>query len=63
MCLRENEIAILRTKSNNKSKMWSQIITKRSSQELMNWVGLKQTLERLASTNKVQWREYLLKRG
>ena len=37
-------------------------IEKRSSQELMNLLGLEETLDRLAKANKMQWYGHVLRR-
>ena len=62
-CLRENEIAILRRakKAMMRAMCGIQIIKKRS-QEFINLLGLKDTLDGLARASGVRWYGHVLKR-
>ena len=56
MCLRENEMAILRKtkKAMMRAMCGDKIIDKRRSQKLMSLLGLKDTLDELARASKVR---------
>ena len=63
-CLRENELAISRTeKAMMTAKCGVEIIEKRSSQELMSLLGLKDTLDGLARVSGVRWYGHVLRRA
>ena len=63
-CLRENEIAILRTKKAMiRLKCGVKLIEKRISNELLNLLGLEETLDRLATVKEVQRYEHVLQRN
>ena len=62
-CLRENEMAILRTeKAMMKTMCGVKIIEKSRSQELMSLLSLKDTLDGLARVSGVRWYGHALKR-
>ena len=55
-CLRENEMAILRTKKAMMRAMCKvKVIEKRTNQELMSLLSLKDTLDRLARASQLRW--------
>ena len=58
-CLRENEMAILRTE---KAMIGVKIIEKRRSQELKSLLGLKNTSDGLVKASGVRWYGHVLRR-
>ena len=63
-CLRENEMAILRTeKAMMRAMCEVKIIEKRRKQELMSLLGLKDTLDGLARVSGVRWYGHVLQRN
>ena len=55
-CLRENEIAILRTESAMVRSMCGiKLVDRKNMEELMEMLGLKETLNRMAKANGVRW--------
>ena len=63
-CLRENEMAILRTrKAITRAMCEVKIIEKRRSQELMSLLGLKNTVDGLVRASGVQWYGHVLQRN
>ena len=46
-----------------RAKQGVKLIKKRNSQELMDCLGLEETLDRLAKANGVQWCRQILKMG
>ena len=62
-CLRENEMAILTTKKAMMRAMCKvKVIEKRTNQELMSLLSLKDTLDRLVRASQVRWYGHVLKR-
>ena len=64
MCLRENEIAILRRteKAMMRAMRGVKLIAKKRSQELISLLGLKDTLDGLARASGVRWYRHALRR-
>ena len=64
LCLPEKEIAILKRLEKRKIRAMcgTKLIEKRSSQEVMELLGLEETLDRLAKANNMQWYRHALKR-
>ena len=54
-CLRENEMAILRTEKAMVRAMCGVKIIEKRSQELMSLLGFKDTLDGLARARRVRW--------
>ena len=65
MCLRENEMAILRRteKARTRAMCGVEIIEKRRNQELMSVLGIKDTLDGLARASGVRWYGHVLRRA
>ena len=63
-CLRKNEMVILRRteKAVMRAMCGVKIIEKRRSQELMNFLGFKDTLHGLARASGVRWYGQVLRR-
>ena len=63
-CLRENEVAILRTgRPKIRPVVEVKLIEKKSGQELLNFLDLKETSDVVAKANGVRWSGYVLKRN
>ena len=64
LCLRENEMAVLRRteKAMIRAMCGVKMTEKRSSQELMSLLGLKDTLDGLARVSGVRWYGHVLRR-
>ena len=64
-CRRKNEMAILKRseKAMIRAMCGVILIEKRSSQELINLLGLEKTLDGLASANEMRWYGRILRRG
>ena len=63
-CLKENEKAILRrTKRVMVRAMCGQkVVDKKTTDKPMDMLGLKETIDRLATANRVRWCEHVLSR-
>ena len=63
-CLRENEMAILRRteRAMVRAMCGVKLMDKRNTEELMDMLGLKETLEGLAKANGVRWFGHVLRR-
>ena len=61
-CLRENEMAILRTEKAMMRAMCGVKIIEKRSQEFKRLLGLKDTLDGLARASGVQWYGHVLRR-
>ena len=64
-CLRENEMAILKRTEQAMMRAMNgvRVIEKRSSEELMDLLGLEATLDRPAKANRVRWYGHILRRN
>ena len=61
LCLKENEKAISRRAER---AMWSQkVVDRKTTEEQMDMLQLKETIEPLATTNRVGWCGHVLKEG
>ena len=55
-CLRETEMAILRTdKAMVRTMCEVKLVDRKNMEELMQMLGLKETLDRMAKANGVRW--------
>ena len=64
-CLRENEImAILRRteRAMVRAMCAAKLVEKMRTEDLMEMLGLKETVVQMAKTNGVRWHEYVLRR-
>ena len=62
-CLRESKIAILRTKrATVRSMCGVELVDRKKMKELMEMLGLKETLDRIAKTNGVRWYGHVIRR-
>ena len=63
-CLKENEMVILRRakKAMMRAMCKVKVMEKRTSQELMSLLSLKDTLDGLARASRVQWYGHILRR-
>ena len=64
-CLRESEMAILsRTeRAMVRSMCGVKLVDRKNTEELMEMLGLKETLDRMAKANGVRWYGHVIKRG
>ena len=63
LCLRENEMATRRCieKAMIRAMCGVKLIEKRSGQELVDFTGIKKTLDRVAKVNGVRWKGHVLR--
>ena len=62
-CLRESEMAILKTeRAMVRSMCGVKLVDRKNMQELMEMLGLKKTLDRLAKANGVRWYGHVIRR-
>ena len=63
-CLREKEIAILRrTERAMIRAMWGvKLLDRRNSDELMDMLGIKESLDRMAKASSMQWYGHVLRK-
>ena len=63
-CLKEKEMAILRRteRAMVRAMCGVKLMDKRSTEELMDMLGLKETVDRLAKANAVRWYGHILRR-
>ena len=63
-CLRESEMAVLRRTERAMMRLMCGIILvdRKNMDELMEMLGLKETLDRMAKANGVRWYEHLIRR-
>ena len=59
-CLKENEIAILRR--TERARCGQKVVDRKTTEEQMDMLGLKETIDRLATANGVRWYGYVLRR-
>ena len=64
MCLRKNEVAILkRTESSMVRVMCSvKLVDKRNTEQLMDMLGLKKVADKLARASSMKWYGHVLRR-
>ena len=60
LCLKENKKAILRRTM--RDMCGQKVVDRKTTEEQMNMLGLKETMDRLATTNGVRWYGHVLKR-
>ena len=67
-CLRENEIAILRrteramVRAMVRAKCGAKLMEKKRTEDLMEMLGLKETVVQMAKANGVRWYSHVLRR-
>ena len=63
-CLKENEKAILRRTERAMVRAWcgQKIVDRKTTEEQMDMLGLKETIDRLATANGVRWYGHVLRR-
>ena len=62
-CLRENEMAILRTeRAMVRAMCGTKLVDRKKMEELMKMLGLKETLDRMAKANGVRWYRHEIRR-
>ena len=62
-CLRESETAILRTERAMVRSMYGvKIVDRKKMEDLMEMLGLKETLDRVAKANGVRWYGHVIRR-
>ena len=63
-CLKENEKAISRRteKAKVRAMCGQKVVDRRSTKEQMNMLGLKETIDQLATANEVRWYGHVLRR-
>ena len=63
-CLTENEVAILRRAERSivRAMCGVKLVDKRSTEELMNMLGLKEAADKLARANGMRWYGHVLRR-
>ena len=62
-CLRESEMAILRTERAMVRSMYGvKLVDRKNTEELMEMLGLKKTLDRMAKANGVRWYGRVIRR-
>ena len=59
-CLRENEIAILRR--TQRAMCGAKLMEKKRTEDVMEMLGLKETVVQMAKANRVRWYGYVLRR-
>ena len=64
LCLRENEMAILRRTERImvRAMCGAKLMEKKRTENLMEMLGLKETMVQMAKTNGVRWYEHVLRR-
>ena len=64
-CLRENEIAILRRteRAMVRAKCGAKLMEKKRTEDLMEMLGLKETVVQMAKANGVRWYSHVLRRN
>ena len=60
-CLRENEMAILRR--TERAMCGAKLMEKKRTEDLMEMLGLKETVVQMAKANGVRWYGHVLRRG
>ena len=63
-CLREKEMAILRKTERGmiRAMCGMKLLNRRNSEELMNMLGIKESLDRMARTSRMQWYDHVLRK-
>ena len=62
-CLRESEMAILKTeRAMVRSMCKVKLVGRKNTEELMKMLGLKKTLDRMAKANGVRWYGHAIRR-
>ena len=64
-CLRESEMAIMRRTERAlvRSMCEVKLVDRKNTEELMEMLGLKETLDRMAKTNGVRWYGHVIRRN